>query len=333
VNKRWLRFLFGVLLGAGALWLAARTVDWAGTWQALKAADFALLLAALGVQCASLLLVAGRWRALFPAPVSIPLGRLVEVLLVAQLVNAVFPFRPGPLARAYLVGERDGEGVAPVLATVAGEKLLEMLALALGVVLLLFLLPIPGWLRRVGIGVVLLAALGLGVVLMAAGGRRWIERWVTRLGRRVAGVSLSMLDTTLAWLRASRAGQLALWTAGLWAAGAGINLLVLAALGIPARFSTAVTLLILLQLGVRVPGAPANAGVFESLCVFGLGWFGVEPTLALSYGFALHAVVLLPGVIGGTWVLWRDSAARAELRRATRASSSGTAGESMHGRP
>jgi uncharacterized protein (TIRG00374 family) len=333
VNRRWLRFVLGVLLSAGALWLATRGVDWAETWRALQAADVALLLAALVVQCASLLLAAVRWRVLFPAPASVRLGRLVEVLLVAQLVNAVFPFRLGLLVRGFLAGEREGEGLAPAFTTVAGEKLVEMLGLALGVVLLLFLLPMPSWLRQAGIGVVVLAAGGLGVVLTAAGGRRWIERWVTRLGGRVAGVSLSMLDTMVAWLSPGRAGQLALWTAGLWAAGIGVNVLVLSAMGMPPRFSIGASLLILLQLGVRVPGAPANAGVFESLCVAGLGWFGVEPALALSYGFALHAVVLLPGLVGGTWVLGRDSAVRADVRRAARMSLRGTADEGMRGRP
>jgi uncharacterized membrane protein YbhN (UPF0104 family) len=308
VNRRWLRLLLGVVLGGGALWLATRAVDWAETGRALRSADISLLLAALLVQAASFLIVALRWRALFPTPGTVSVSRLVQVLLVAQLVNAAFPLRLGPVARAYLVGERDGQGTALALTTVAGEKLLEMLALALGIVLLLVLLPLPAWLRHAGLGAVLFAAGGLAAVLL------------------VTGVSLAMLDTMAAWLSPGRIGQLLGWTAILWAAGTGVNALVLLAFGLPAHSTTAIALLILLQLGARVPGAPANAGVFESLCIAGLGWFGVEPAQALSYGLALHAVVLLPGLVGGAWVLWRDSAVRAGLRQAANATASRTPG-------
>jgi uncharacterized membrane protein YbhN (UPF0104 family) len=326
VNRRWLRLLLGVVLGGGALWLATRAVDWAETGRALRSADISLLLAALLVQAASFLIVALRWRALFPTPGTVSVSRLVQVLLVAQLVNAAFPLRLGPVARAYLVGERDGQGTALALTTVAGEKLLEMLALALGIVLLLVLLPLPAWLRHAGLGAVLFAAGGLAAVLLVARGRRRIEGWLPRLGQWVTGVSLAMLDTMAAWLSPGRIGQLLGWTAILWAAGTGVNALVLLAFGLPAHSTTAIALLILLQLGARVPGAPANAGVFESLCIAGLGWFGVEPAQALSYGLALHAVVLLPGLVGGAWVLWRDSAVRAGLRQAANATASRTPG-------
>ena len=316
MTKRWIRLTLGLLLGVGALWLATRAVNWAATGQALRRVEIPLLLAALLVQSASFLVVALRWRALFPTPSALSLGRLVEVLLVAQLVNAAFPIRLGPVARAYLVGEQDGQGTALALTTVAGEKLLDLLALAVGIVLLLFLLPLPAWLRQAGIGVALVAAAGLVAVLVAAAGRHWLERSLARLGRWVTGVSLVMLDTLTAWLSPGRIGQLMLWTVGLWAVGASVNLLVLLAFGLPARLSTAVALLVLLQLGARVPGTPANLGVFESLCIAGLGWFGVEPSLALSYGLALHAAVLLPGLLGGAWVLGRDAAVRAGLRQA-----------------
>lgn len=314
--KRWLRLALGLLLGAGALWLATRAVSWAATGQALRTAEVPLLLLALLVQCASFLVVALRWRALFPTPGAISLGRLVEVLFVAQLVNAAFPVRLGPVARAYLVGGRDGSRTALALTTVAGEKLLDLLALAVGIVLLLFLLPLPAWLRQAGIGVALVAAAGLVAVVAAAAGRRCLERGLARLGRWATGLSLAMFDTLAAWLSPGRVGQLVLWTALLWAVGVGVNLLVLLAFGLPVHFSTAVALLVLLQLGARVPGAPANLGVFESLSIAGLGWFGVEPSLALSYGLALHAIVLLPGLLGGAWVLWRDAAVRAGLRQA-----------------
>ncbi len=323
MKKRWLRFLLGLLLSAAALWLATRHVDWSQAARALRSADYALLLAALLLQVGSFGIVAVRWRAFFPDPAALSVRRLVEILLVAQLVNAAAPLRLGPLARAYLAGD---EGRTVALTTVAGEKLLDLLALLLALMLALLLLPLPAWLQGAGLGLAALAAAGLAALLLATGGRRQIERWLPRLGSWLAGVSLALLDTLAAWLRPARLARLAGWTVALWAAGVGVNLLVLRAFGLPARLAPAWTLLVLLQLGARVPGAPGNVGVFESLCVAGLGWFGVEPGPALSYGLALHAVVLLPGLVGGGWVLWRDAALRTGLRQAANAAASPPAG-------
>lgn len=313
--RRWLAgvgLLFGVLL----FWLATRKVDWVEGRQALQGADWGLLLLAFLLQSASYLVGAARWQTLFPHRPPTRFGRLAAVLLVAQLVNIAFPVRLGPLLRAYLVGGESGRDKVVALTTVVGEKVLDMLALAVGGVLMLLLLPLPAWARQAGVGVALVAAAGLAAVLLATGGRRWLESWLLRFGERVTGAGVAILDSMDVWLRPGRAGRLLLWTAGLWLVGVLVNWLVLLTLGLPGRLSIAAVLLVLLQLGARVPGAPANIGIFESLCIVGLGWFGVKPGLALGYGLLLHAVVLLPGLIGGTLVLWRDSIARDGLRRA-----------------
>jgi uncharacterized membrane protein YbhN (UPF0104 family) len=144
-----------------------------------------------------------------------------------------------------------------------------------------------------------------------------------RLGGWASGMGLTMLDSMAPWLQLGRIGQLTWWTAWLWGSGVVINLLVLQALDIPGSPLMALTLLVLLTLGARVPAGPANIGVFESLCVVGLDWFGVKPGLALSYGFALHVVVLLPGLIGGAWVVWHDATIWAGVRGAADREQSG----------
>ena len=322
MSRRHWRLLLGLLVGAALLWLATRGVEWGESWRALRSADARWLALALLLQFGSYLLGAGRWRMLFPRPDDQSLGRLLAALLVAQLVNVAFPVRLGPLARAFLLGPRNGQSAALALATVVGEKLLEMLALAAGVALLILWLPLPDWAQQAGLGAVALASIALFSALLLgaqrSGVRRWLTGWVRRLDARLAvsTAGTAALECLAVWLRPGRAVQLTLWTAGIWAWGALINGLVLLAFDLPARPALAAGLLVLLQLGARVPGAPANLGVFESLCVVGLGWFGVEGGLALGYALALHAVVLLPGLVGGAAVLWRDAAARAGVRSA-----------------
>lgn len=309
----------GLLLGVLFLWLATRKVDWGESLRALQGVDRGLVALALSIQCASYLVGAARWQALFSHPPSARTGRLVAILLVAQLVNVAFPVRLGPLVRAYLIGGEGPQDKVMALATVAAEKVLDLLTLAVGGVLILIFLPIPTWVRRAGIGVALVAGAGLAAGLLAAGGRRWLARWLARFGDRVTLAGTAVLDSVVLWLQPGRAGRLALWTVGLWSVGALVNWIVLLAVGLPGRLSVAAVLLVLVQLGARVPGAAAGLGIFESLCIVGLGWFGVEAGQALGYGLVLHAIVLLPGLVGGTLVLGIDSVARKGLQRAARA--------------
>jgi len=269
--------VLGLLFSVVLLWLATRKTDWVESLQVLRGADGWLLLLALLAQSATFAVGAARWQALFPGSRPVRLQRLTAALLVAQLVNIAFPVRLGPLVRAYLVGQGGGRDKVVVLATVAGEKLLDMVALAGGGLLLLWLLPLPAWAQRAGVVAVLAAAVGLLAALLLVGGRRWLEGWLVRFGERVTGASVLVLNGVAAWLRPGRACILILWTAAIWAMGMLVNWLVLIALGIPGRFSIAAVLLVLLQMGGRVPGPPASIGIFEALCIIGLGWFAIGP--------------------------------------------------------
>jgi uncharacterized membrane protein YbhN (UPF0104 family) len=318
--RRWVRLVIGAGLSAVLLWLALRGVDWRESAAAFRAADLWLILLALAIQVATYGLGALRWRALFPESTNPRLGRLTAALLVGQLVNVTAPVRLGPLARAYLVGD-DSRGRTLALATIVGEKILELAVLALGSLWLIATVPVPvpTWLRRAGFGGALLAAVALIALALFAAGRRRLVSFLARLSRRFAGLSEAALASLDVWRSAARLARLCWWTAVLWAAGAAVNWLVLRAMGLPGGLHASIALLILLQLGVRVPGAPANLGIFESLCIFGLAWYGVEPGAALSYGLVLHGIVLLPGLVGGALAVWRTTPGWGVLRDAVEA--------------
>ena len=65
-------------------------------------------------------------------------------------------------------------------------------------------------------------------------------------------------------------------------------------------------ILVAIHLGALFPTAPAQIGVFHYLCILSLVPFGVESSVALSYGVVLHLVVYLPIAILGSLGLWRE---------------------------
>jgi glycosyltransferase 2 family protein len=83
----------------------------------------------------------------------------------------------------------------------------------------------------------------------------------------------------------------------VWASAVLNNVLMLWAFGIDLPLEAALLLLVGLQVGISLPTLPGTIGVFEYVCVVVLALWGVERTLAFSYGLLLHAVVMIPPML------------------------------------
>ena len=107
-----------------------------------------LLVAAVAVEVVTFWAIAARWQCFFSPSRAPSIGRLFEILNIAQLVNAVLPAQLGPLVRAYLAGQGESSGVAYALTTIVGEKVVEVLSLLLVALAVLPLVSLStGWVR------------------------------------------------------------------------------------------------------------------------------------------------------------------------------------------
>jgi uncharacterized protein (TIRG00374 family) len=253
-------------------------------------------------------------------------------LNIAQLVNAILPAKLGPLVRAYLAGQGEGDRVAFALTTIVGEKVLEgasLLMIALG---LLPFTPLADWLRStVWISAGLLFLL-LGLMVVVASQRErvsmWTESWLVRWPRllRLARSILLALDvwhsgwSILLALDVWHSGYAVLvllgWTLFIWAVTMLLNQLLLWSLNIHVPPVASALLLVVLQIGVRVPSSPGSIGVFHYLSVVTLSLFGVDKSVALGYGVILHLVTYLPASILGIAYLAKGGYSLRGLRQA-----------------
>jgi uncharacterized membrane protein YbhN (UPF0104 family) len=81
-----------------------------------------------------------------------------------------------------------------------------------------------------------------------------------------------------------------------------------------------VSLLVFLQVGVRLPSPPGSIGVFHYLTVVALSFFGITKSVALGYGLLLHLVTFLPPSLLGLVYLWRQGYSLGGLRAAAESS-------------
>jgi hypothetical protein len=317
--RRLLRILLGTLISLCCLVLVLRGVQWGAVASVLGNMNLLLLVAAVAVEFLTFWAIAARWQRLF-APHGCPAqSRLFGILTIAQLVNGVLPAKLGPLVRAYLAGKGESEGSAFALSTIVGEKLSEGISLlVIGIGLLPFV-PVAGWLRPATWASAAALLIALGLVLWAALRRDIAGRWMqTVLGRwprllAAARSALAALDVWRDWRAVLVLGG---WSLLIWAMTAFLNQLLLWCLGIDVSPVASLLLLVVLQIGVRVPSSPGSIGVFHYLSVVTLGLFGVEKELALGYGVLLHLVTYLPPSLLGIVYLGKSGYSLSRLRQA-----------------
>jgi uncharacterized membrane protein YbhN (UPF0104 family) len=92
---------------------------------------------------------------------------------------------------------------------------------------------------------------------------------------------------------------------GTWATIALSYYLALRSFGIQVPLLATLLLLIVLQVGARVPALPSSLGVFHYLVVLTLSPFLVDKDLAVSYALVLHAMIFLIPSLLGVFCLWR----------------------------
>jgi uncharacterized protein (TIRG00374 family) len=306
----------GMLLGLVTLFLAGRGLDFALVGQTLARVNMTYVVLALLVFVLTQVVKAIRWRWLLsPRPTGLTLMQLANLLIVGQTINLLFLTRLGDIARAYLTGEESGTSKTYVLGTIAAEKVVDLVALAVVIVALIPFLTLPAWLaaRQVPVMAVTVA-LALATACLIAGRNIWIA-WLNRLLARMSRDShtrwQARLTAGLDGLSAvaNRRAALAIgwWTLVIWGMGALSNLMLFLAFNLPARVLPAVFLLAVLQAGVAVPSVPGKIGVFHYLCVLALSVFGVPAAVALGYGIVLHLIVIGSNSGWSAIAMWQHS--------------------------
>ena len=252
-----------------------------------------------------------RWRVLMgEAGTKTSLKKILMVNIVGQMLNLFFPARTGDLARAYLMGNSNIERTY-LLGTVILEKFFEVLAYGLLFLILVFVIPIPVWALD-SVYVFLFFSLIFAVVLLLIAKKHreiivYLQRifsWLDERFPKLAQIDIvKHLHTGLESIQIINNQRVLvktfLWTFVIWGMALLTNHLVLLAFRIKLPLTASLLLLVLLQIGITLPSIPSRIGLFEYICILSLAVFGISQPLALSYGFLLHGVLMIPVAVFG----------------------------------
>ena len=300
-------------LGGVLLWLALRNVDFAALGGALKTANYWYLVPMVGFTLASHALRAQRWQMLLEG---LPDERARHVgfrqafysVMIGYMVNYAAP-RLGEVARTANLSAQAKLPFSGVFGTVVVERILDVLALALGIVAALVLMsgrmaglaplfaPAAAFLREPPVAWWLVLVVGLAVVVGLVGLFWLLVRRSERRGRftqRIGATLASFRDGLGAVLRARRRAGIVVTTVGIWLCYWVMTYLPIPMLGIEGvGFADAWVLLLVGSLGMVVP-SPGGVGSYHYITIRTMeSLFGVATALASAYAVLAHGAQLV----------------------------------------
>jgi uncharacterized protein (TIRG00374 family) len=273
--------------------------DWAGVswrWVGLGIAFDVLSYAVQGI----------RWKLLL-TPFGHVKARSAVRAVFAGLFANIFPLRPGEVLRGYLVSKAEDIGLATVLGSVLVERLIDLVVTtaALATVSISLSLPLPLRYRYVpealGIATLALLAIFVGLILYVefrfegdprrmTGGKRVPGKLMSALvGLHAMGTSPSFYPAVFTSLLTPFCQFLALW-AMMRAYGMGVPFSLVTGWG--TQFLPALVVVLVINLGVSLPNAPANVGSYQFFCVLGLSIFSAWDKTTMT-GFSIFAYLML----------------------------------------
>jgi uncharacterized protein (TIRG00374 family) len=242
-------------------------------------------------------------------------------MMIGYMVNNILPLRAGEALRVVVLHEEAGTSRAEALATAVSERVYDVLALLVLLLVASPFLPDVTWLRRAAVVTIVLLVLlvVVFVVLVRYGERpvRFLLRPAARFPRvseeRVGYAAASIVRGFSALRRPAIAGPAFAVTTISWLVLAFSFWLAMQAFDLGVGYGAAPLVVISINLALVVPSSPAAVGVFEAATLVALRAYGIETSLALAYAVVLHALNFFPYVVVGFAVLYRHA-----LRRRTR---------------
>lgn len=258
-----------------------------------------------------------RWRWLLLPFGKVRLSRAIRAVFAGLFANLVFPLRPGELLRSYLLSGEENISMGKVLGSVGVERLLDLVIAASGLAFVSLFVDLRPPFKKVAdtLGIVTLILVAIVVLLILylefkLGSETTAEGRPRHLPGRLMGalIGLHAMGTAPSFYPAVLGSVLMPFcqVLGIWAMMQAFNLHL--------SILAAVVVLLVINIGVSLPNAPANFGSYQFFCVVGLSVFQVEKSTATGFSLLAWFALNFPFVFLGFAALVRSGLSLHSMR-------------------
>jgi uncharacterized protein (TIRG00374 family) len=314
--KHWRVLLVGAVVSGAAIVLIISQIDFTLLWQALRDANYWLVIPGALLSVIGLAARAQRWRVLLDGDLSY--RRSFHILNISYLLNGLLPLRIGEVARAWLASR--GADSVPFLrsaSTIVVERVTDLLMVVVFIAVGLAIAgdQVPGELRAAGLGSGILAGAAFVMLVIFAGQRKLAQRVLHFFTTRIPLLKRLNVETWFDHLLdglapLTRLGSLInvlLWTIISWALSLASGYALMYVFYPQGDMVATLLFIAAASFAVALPAIPGNLGPYEGSIIFALGALGYTASAqgfatATAFAFMVHLVNLavnaVLGVIG-----------------------------------
>lgn len=258
-----------------------------------------------------------RWKFLLTPFGRVRLTGAIRSVYAGLFANLIFPLRPGEFLRSYLLANSEGIKLGRVLGSVGVERLIDLVIATAALAMVSLFVELPRRFNRIAdtLGIVTLVLLAIVVAMILYLEIRFGSTplpettpkgfWGRFLGAlavlHAIGTAPSFYPAVLASVFLPLFQVL-----GLWA--------MMHSYGLNLSFLAAVVVVLIINLGISLPNAPANVGSYQFFCVLGLSVFQVDKTTATGFSIFAFLALTFPFVFLGFAALLRSGLSLHSMR-------------------
>jgi glycosyltransferase 2 family protein len=251
-----------------------------------------------------------RWKLLLSPFGKVRLTSSIRAVFAGLFANLVFPLRPGEFLRCYLLSDSEDLSIGRVGGALGVERLIDLViaTASLGVISLVVDLPrrfnkvadILGYVTLTLVTIVVVIILYLEIKMGSNPEAECKRKGMTGkvmaalTGLHAMGTAPSFYPAVFASLGLPGFQTLALWAMmrsyGLHPSMDGHS---------ENTFLASIVVVLVINLGVSLPNAPANVGAYQFFCVLGLSVFQVEKTTATGFSIFAFLALTIPFIFLG----------------------------------
>jgi glycosyltransferase 2 family protein len=305
------RWLPGVVISLIAIVAIIRFVDLHRFVEAIRSANYWLLLAFLVISVSWLMVRGIVWRTLLRGRASY--RDVFWTLCEGYILNAFLPFRLGEVGRAFLLGRKTKLGFMDVLSTIVIERVMDI---AFSAAILLSAVPFvvgAAGAGRIAIAIGALVVVGMIFLYVLARNREWALGLFHRLSARWPKLQMlggNLLDSLFSGLAILTDGRLflrfMLWMTFNWAIAIAEFFLLLLAFFPHATLIWSLFGLGAVAFGNAIPSMPGAIGTYEAALAGALTLLSGDQSTALAAALTAHLIGYLINGVLGSYALSRE---------------------------
>ena len=330
LDKKKMLLIVGLMVSIICSWLFVRKIEWSSLGVAFSEAKYIYILPTIIIMFVAHYIRAIRWEVLLSPIKKVSVLNLFSVSMIGFMANNVLPARLGEIIRPIMIARKEKIGVSTSFATIAIERVFDILGIIVIASLLFCFLPSDNQ----GNSQAVIHQLKKWSAIMAFFGICTIAiLFLLSLYPKKAGaVFEKLLFVFPHHLRDKLVNILHSFISGLQVFDHKIKLLLVGALSFVVWLLNAASIYVLcysfdiglsfagscfvavcIALAVALPQAPGFIGVFHIATQKSLNVFAIDISSAQSFAILLWAIGVVPVTVAGLLFLWREGISFGEM--------------------